>query len=100
LVQERNESSPTDDDDNSSSYRIDIRLDGALYKTIHILIGTALEVYRGRIEYNYFVDLIEQPRVLGLTRNINPSKPAPPYGLTLERVYYANDDNIDNTITF
>jgi tRNA U38,U39,U40 pseudouridine synthase TruA len=74
LVQKRNESSPPDDDDKSSSYRIDIRLDEALYKMIRNLIGTALEVYRGRIEYNYFVDLIKQPRVLGLTRNNNPSK--------------------------
>jgi tRNA pseudouridine38-40 synthase len=74
-------------------YRIDIRLDGALYKMIRNLVGTALEVCRGRIDYDSFITMIERPRQFGLTRDHNPARPAPPFGLTLERVYYIDDDH-------
>ncbi|KAG7374989.1 pseudouridylate synthase I [Nitzschia inconspicua] len=96
-----------DDSDDSDYYyysRIDIRLNGALYKMVRNLVGTALDVCRGRISETYLNDMLHQPQALGLTRRDNPSKPAPPHGLTLERVYYSNyeqkDDDDDDDASF
>jgi tRNA pseudouridine38-40 synthase len=71
-------------------YRIDIRLDGALYKMVRNLVGTALDVCRGKPTEAQFQEFL-QP-VDGAGRKNNPCKPAPPQGLTLERVYYEDDD--------
>jgi tRNA pseudouridine38-40 synthase len=94
LVRERGYSHEDEevDDDESQYYRIDIRLDGALYKMVRNLVGTALDVCRGQIEEGHFLDMLQRPRELGYTRNDNLSKPAPPTGLTLERVFYPDSE--------
>jgi tRNA pseudouridine38-40 synthase len=79
-----------DGEEGEGLYRIDIRLDGALYKMVRNLVGTALDVCRGRLTEEQFQELL-QP-VDGAGRKSNPCKPAPPQGLTLERVYYEDND--------
>lgn len=71
-------------------YRIDIYLKGALYKMVRNMVGTALEVCRGRMSEAAFLELLHQPEKM--SRKDNPSKPAPPQGLTLEHVFYPDDD--------
>ena len=73
-------------------YRIDIYLDGALYKMVRNLVGTAIDVWRNAYSTESFATLLDVPSNHGLTREDNPCKPAPPHGLTLERVFYADDD--------
>jgi tRNA pseudouridine(38-40) synthase len=68
--------------------RVDCHLQGALYKQVRTMINTALDVCRGR-------HTLESVRALLLpdaTRLDNPSKPAPPEGLTLEAVYFDDYD--------
>jgi tRNA pseudouridine(38-40) synthase len=81
-------------DGQAGFYRIDIVLSGALYKMVRNMVGTAVDVSRGRVDEATLQGLIQasnggQPQ---LTRIDNKSKPAPPEGLTLEWVYY-DDDN-------
>jgi tRNA pseudouridine38-40 synthase len=78
-----------DGDDDDMYYRIDIYLDGALYKMVRNMVGTAIDVCRGRISETTFLELLHP---VSSSRKDNPCKPAPPQGLTLERVYYPNDD--------
>jgi tRNA pseudouridine38-40 synthase len=73
-------------------YRVDIYLDGALYKMVRNLIGTALDVCRGKLSEETFLDLLHRPGELNYSRKNNPCKPAPPAGLTLERVFYPDDN--------
>lgn len=73
-------------------FRIDIYLDGALYKMVRNLVGTAIDVYRKALDMETFERLLNDPSKNGLTREDNPCKPAPPQGLTLERVFYPDDD--------
>jgi tRNA pseudouridine38-40 synthase len=70
-------------------YRIDIYLEGALYKMVRNMVGTALEVCRGRMTEDEFLEILHHPE--NLSRKDNPSKPAPPQGLTLEHVFYPDD---------
>jgi tRNA pseudouridine38-40 synthase len=56
------------------------------------LVGTALDVCRGQMDEEHFMNMLHRPRALNYSRNDNPSKPAPPAGLTLERVYYPDSD--------
>jgi tRNA pseudouridine38-40 synthase len=79
-------------------YRVDILLQGALYKMVRNMVGTALEVSKGRMEESTFLKLLQgnnKANSAGNEKNIgrknNPAKPAPPEGLTLERVYYEDD---------
>ena len=72
--------------------RIDIYLTGALYKMVRNLIGTAIDVCRNKVDEKHFSDLLHRPRALELNRNDNPSKPVPAYGLTLERVFYPDNE--------
>jgi tRNA pseudouridine38-40 synthase len=75
-----------------SNYRIDFVLQGALYKMVRNMVGTAIDVCRGRMTEETFRSLINPKtgqNVLG--RDDNLSKPAPPQGLTLEQVYYPDD---------
>ena len=75
-------------------YRIDFYLNGALYKMVRSLVGTAIDVYRKAVDKDTFLRLLSNdPSQNGLMRGDNPSKPAPPQGLTLERVFYSNDDD-------
>jgi tRNA pseudouridine38-40 synthase len=85
-----------DDDVNDNNgtalyYRIDIHLDGALYKMVRNIVGTALDVCRNQIEESHLLDMLKRPSEFNYTRKDNPSKPAPPSGLTLEKVYYPDD---------
>jgi tRNA U38,U39,U40 pseudouridine synthase TruA len=73
-------------------YRIDIFLVGALYKMVRNMVGTAFDVCRGRVSEEKFLELLTNPSELSLSRKENLSEPARPQGLTLERVFYPNDD--------
>jgi len=97
-----NESSSPDFDDQKQSgflgeegnYRIDFLLQGALYKMVRNMVGTAIEVWLGRMAEEQLIYLLQNNNEEGdkkLRRKDNPCKPAPPEGLTLECVYY--DDN-------
>ena len=91
-------------------YRIDIYLDGALYKMVRTIVGSVVDVARQphrrrhRQEDGVFldeallVDLLYRSHQLNYTRTQNPAKPAPAHGLTLERVFYS--DNNSNTDLF
>ena len=65
-------------------------LKGALYKMVRNMMGTALEVAKekGRMQEQDLVDLLN--RIGDETRKNNRSKPAPPEGLCLERVYFSD----------
>lgn len=76
-------------------YRIDIVLSGALYKMVRNMVGTAIDVSRGRVDEATFSKLLQcegADKEQVLTRKDNRSKPAPPEGLNLERVFYEDDD--------
>jgi len=73
-------------------YRIDIYLDGALYKMVRNIVGTAIDVWRNALSQESFQRLLMEPTTYGLSRNDNICKPAPAHGLTLERVFYDDDD--------
>ncbi len=89
------------------NYRIDFLLQGALYKMVRNMVGTAMECWLGRISEDQVVTLLAQNsnNIHGpwnknddyannghnnrqFQRRDNPCKPAPPEGLTLECVYY------------
>jgi tRNA pseudouridine38-40 synthase len=71
-------------DESEGLYRIEVHLNGALYKMVRNLIGTAMEVAWGRLSEADFEALLNNAS----GRKENKSKPAPPEGLTLEHVYY------------
>jgi len=72
-------------------YRIDIYLDGALYKMVRNIVGTAIDVSRGWLDEEIFLDLLNRPSELKYTRKTNLCKPAPSNGLTLERAFYPDE---------
>jgi tRNA pseudouridine38-40 synthase len=74
-------------------YRIDIYLDGALYKMVRNIVGSVIDVARddGWLDEETLLDLVHRPSEVNYTRKDNPSKPAPSYGLTLERVFYPDE---------
>ena len=81
-------------DEGHGSYRIDVLLQGALYKMIRNMIGTAIDVSRGRMSEETFLQLLyhnESDAGQLFVRDDNPCKPAPPQGLTLERVFFDDD---------
>ena len=93
-------------DEGNGCFRIDFLLKGALYKQVRNMVGTAVDAARGVLSENEFRGLIHQDdegcsslevddggdkRGPRFTRAFNPSKPAPPEGLTLEHVYFGND---------
>jgi tRNA pseudouridine38-40 synthase len=73
-------------DEGDGNFRIEVRLKGALYKMIRNMVGTALDVARGIVSEEQFLQLLHE----GASRKKNKSKPAPPEGLTLEHVYYTD----------
>ena len=81
-------------EEGDDNYRIEIQLDGALYKMIRNVVGTAIDVCRGRVSLEY-LDLLLNPDGQR-NRHDNPCKPAPPQGLTLERAYYKNENDHDD----
>ena len=77
-------------DEGNDNYRVDFLLKGALYKMIRSMVGTVIDVCRGNLGEERFQSL-----VLGggsHSRDNNRCKPAPPQGLTLEHVYF-DDEN-------
>lgn len=72
------------------NYRIDFLLKGALYKMVRNMVGTAIEVWLGRMTEEQLLELlkVEPDGERKVGRQNNPCKPAPPEGLTLECVYY------------
>jgi tRNA pseudouridine38-40 synthase len=80
-----------EDDTNSQHYRIDFIIQGALYKQIRNMVGTAVDVCRGALSEDEFVQLLHQDSTK-LSRIHNRSRPAPPQGLTLENVYFDDPD--------
>ena len=95
-------------DEGDGCFRIDFLLKGALYKQVRNMVGTALDAARGVTTEEEFRRLIHQDdegcsssldaddgsvkRESRFTRAFNPSKPAPPEGLTLENVFFDNDE--------
>jgi len=90
-------------DEGDGKYRIDFLLKGALYKMVRNMMGTALEVAQGRMAESKMLELLHHAgpeirseddgdgKVLQFVRNDNKCKPAPPQGLTLERVFFDDD---------
>jgi tRNA pseudouridine38-40 synthase len=74
-------------------YRVDIHLKGALYKQVRNMVGSALDVWQGKVSEDHFLHLL---RSSSSNRKDNLSKPAPPQGLTLERVYVKEDTTGSN----
>jgi tRNA pseudouridine38-40 synthase len=72
-------------DEGDGNYRIEILLKGALYKMVRNMVGTALDVCKGRLEESSMLELLHGD---DMVRKNNKSKPAPPEGLTLENVFY------------
>lgn len=79
-------------EDDRGNLRIDFLLKGALYKQVRNLVGTALLVCEGKLDEVMFQRLVDNQEGK-FAREDNPAKPAPPEGLTLERVYFANEDD-------
>jgi tRNA pseudouridine38-40 synthase len=71
-------------------YRIDFVIKGALYKQVRNMVGTAIHICMGNMSEESFRWLLAREDA-AVTRDDNPSKPAPPEGLTLEYVYFDND---------
>jgi len=79
-------------------FRIDIVLSGALYKMVRNMVGTAIDVSRGKLSEDQFLQLLDNGKgddddddSPQLGRKNNKSKPAPPEGLTLEQVFYDDE---------
>jgi tRNA pseudouridine38-40 synthase len=72
------------------NYRIDFLLKGALYKMVRNMVGTAIDVWLGRMTEEQLIELLKIESVDDRRgdRRDNKCKPAPPEGLTLECVYY------------
>jgi tRNA pseudouridine38-40 synthase len=72
--------------DTAGYCRIDFVLKGALYKQVRNMVGTAMDVCLGKMSEDDLVRLLSRHELY--SRVDNPSKPAPPQGLTLEHVYF------------
>lgn len=81
-------------DEGGGDYRIDILLKGALYKMVRNMVGTALDVAKGRVKEELMLQMLHHEHgTEQFVRKDNKCKPAPPEGLTLEKVYF--DDDFD-----
>jgi tRNA pseudouridine38-40 synthase len=78
-------------DEDDGNYRVEILLKGALYKMVRNMVGTAIAVCRGRVSEQDFQTFLNPQEAM--TRDDNRCKPAPPQGLTLERVFYHDEDD-------
>ena len=90
LVKESLEESQVGFFGEEGNYRIDFLIEGALYKMIRNMVGTAIQVWLGNMEQTQLIELlqIDQSGDDIKSRKDNPCKPAPPEGLNLECVYY------------
>ena len=80
-------------DEGQRNFRVDVLLKGALYKQVRSMVGTVLDVCRGSLTEEEFCNMIKQEGRDGeaITRAQNRCKPAPPEGLTLEHVFFDDD---------
>ncbi len=81
-------------DEGDGKYRIEILLKGALYKMVRNMVGTALDVCKGRVDEDYFLQMLHHSSEDGtkqFVRKDNKCKPAPPEGLELARVDFDDD---------
>eukprot|EP01038_Epipyxis_sp_PR26KG_P006491 gene6491-8925_t len=69
----------------SGYYRIEFKIQSALYKMIRCIVGTCFHVANGSMKE---LDLIKLLNDNSYSRHDNKAMPAPPEGLTLEHVYY------------
>ena len=81
----------------NGKYRIEIMLKGALYKMVRNIVGTALEVSKGRMDEERMLQMLHHSNCTDgntqFVRKDNKCKPAHPEGLTLEGVFYDDSDN-------
>lgn len=82
------------------NYRIDILLKGALYKMVRNIVGTSLEVAKGRMEeaqllrmlhHKFDVERGGEGANKRYMRKDNKCKPAAAEGLTMEMVYFEDE---------
>jgi tRNA U38,U39,U40 pseudouridine synthase TruA len=59
-----------DDDRTASYYHIDVLLDGALYKMVQNIVGTALDECRNQIDKLHFLDMLKRPNSITQERTI------------------------------
>lgn len=78
-------------DEGEGNYRIEIHLKGALYKMVRNMVGTAIDVAKGRFDEEKMLVMLHQKKEEQLVRKDNKCKPAPGEGLTLEKVYFEED---------
>lgn len=71
-------------DEGGGYYRVDYKIESALYRMIRNIMGTALEVASDRYSEEWLLHLLQNAP----SRNDNKSKAAPSQGLCLEHVYY------------
>ena len=84
-------------DEGEGKYRIDILLKGALYKMVRNMVGTAFDVCRGKLDEDFMLQMLhhstnDKDDRKQFVRKDNKCKPAPPEGLSLEKVYYADNN--------
>eukprot|EP00550_Attheya_septentrionalis_P013501 CAMPEP_0198304482 /NCGR_PEP_ID=MMETSP1449-20131203/57425_1 /TAXON_ID=420275 /ORGANISM="Attheya septentrionalis, Strain CCMP2084" /LENGTH=324 /DNA_ID=CAMNT_0044007007 /DNA_START=239 /DNA_END=1214 /DNA_ORIENTATION=- len=101
-------------DEGNDNYRIDFYLKGALYKMVRNMVATALAVCTGKMSEEQLLELLHHSSPLNgdatitttsssstnsntekafqFVRRDNPVKPASPQGLTLERVFFDDED--------
>ena len=72
-----------EEDAASGDYRLDFELDGALYRMVRNIVGGLWELGAGHTTEEELEEVTKRR-----DRNLNPTRSAPPEGLTLERVFY------------
>ena len=81
-------------EEGEGKFRIEILLKGALYKMVRNMVGTALDVCKGRVDEAYMLQMLHHSSQDGskqFVRKDNKCKPAPPEGLELARVDFDDD---------
>ena len=65
-----------------------------MYKQIRNMVGTIVNVCEGKLSEERFRALLLPSS--SSSRRDNPCKPAPPEGLTLEHVFFGDEDDEDD----
>ena len=88
-------------DEGGGNYRVDFLLKGALYKMVRNMMGSAFKVAQGKMKMERLEELLhhvdpeldvnQRTSLVQFVRKDNKCKPAPPEGLTLERVFFEED---------
>lgn len=71
-------------DEGGGDYKIIFNLEGALYKMVRNIVGSCLDVGRGKVDFEEVKRILEE----GRGRMENESKPAEGRGLCLEEVFW------------